>query len=656
MKRVIDFDRSYTDHVFGKVFVSLEGKRSSLPLDDCEDVIAGCHEGAVCIACHACSDSMMRISNNLPPDRRQYLLLSDEKGMSAVMGNKFIRTTKIGQKGMVVINIVDGKPDVAWLFPSSDASGGYRIKDKGQCEALYRSFCNLFWLYGDKEYRGNSKPMKADSVIGQEIPVTDRCCMQGSVKDTLHRFEGGSFYADDPGSIPNIFDDVYVRECDNPGRWADGGDYTLRLYEGTHGFSMVSKGADGYLLPSRTEEGCVNWSIRMTSSQTSALTKTFVPSWEYREVVDLTETIGREIRYLSKAKEKVPIKKRDSVTDDHTCLTVEEYLDDRMSEESYLSTIDLDHPVAETMTYNITLHPPGLPSGSEKDPMYQSWGDAIIKWKNALDVLSKDGDKQLGPVHEGTDRIGLANDLNDLKAEASELAEMGISVMGSTRIEALRQQYVKLCGKFEDFRASCDKAIQKKKFHDKKGQDVQTIQSELENLRKKHSELDEKLKGHESKLEKLVSEKTKLDEEISELDKKIEKAGKKDNKRGEYQKQKNALVDSRDNITKDIVAINQLKTSFEKVAKDIDSKQSELERIKASAFEYRQNPLHANNRLVPKDIDFPKEPLPRDDRFILYVGKGRRFITVPGDESDKILTDEGLVKDSEFYGATIVVR
>ena len=656
MKREIRFDQSFKDHIFGKVFVSLEGEQPSFPLEDCNEILAECHEGAVCIASNTCSDSVMRISNSLPPDRRQYLLLSEEKGMSAVMGNKFIRTTKVGQKGMVIINIVDGNPDVAWLFPSSDARGGYKIKDKVQCEALYRSFCNLFWLFGDKEYRGNSKSIKADSVIGQEIPVTDRCCMEGSVNDIFYRFEGGSFYADDPEDMPKSFCDVYVRDCDNPGHWADSSNYSLKLFEGTHGFSMVAKGNDGYLLPSRIDNGCVNWSIHMVPDQVSEFVKSFVPGWEYKDGVDLTETIGKEIRYLSKAKEKIPIKKKDSKSDGFICSTVEEYLDDKKSADAYLKTVDLEHPVAETMTYNITLDPPRLPGGAVKDALYESWAGSIKQWKGALNVLSEDGDKQIRTVHEGTDKIGLTNELNDLKAEVSELAESDLSLMGTTRIEALRQQYSKLCDKFEAFRESCDKAIQKKKFEDDKKEKIATIQSDLESLEKKQSELKEKLKGQESIYEKDNAKRTELDKKIKDLDGKIAKADKKDKKREELLKEKKNLTDERDKMTKEINEINRLKGLLEQNTKDEESKQSKLKEAEASVFEYRQNPLHAKNRLTPKNLSFPDEPLPRDDRFILYSEKSARYITVPSDESDKILTNDDLIKDSKFYKATIVVR
>ena len=109
-------------------------------------------------------------------------------------------------------------------------------------------------------------------------------------------------------------------------------------------------------------------------------------------------------------------------------------------------------------------------------------------------------------------------------------------------------------------------------------------------------------------------------------------------------------------MTREINEVNRLKGLFEQNVKDTESKRTILKETEDSVFEYRQNLLHAKNRLVPKNLDFPGEPLPRDGRFILYTEKSARYITVPSDESDKILTNDDLIKDSKFYKATIVVR
>ncbi len=682
MNREIEFTESYKDHVFGKVFVSMEGVPSELPLDDPEDIITGCYEGVVCIASHVCSDTVVKISNALQDDKRQYLLFSEEKGVSSVLGNKYVRVTKTGQRGMVVINIVEGIPDVAWIFPSSESKMGYKITDKKQCEILYRSFCNLFWQCDGIEYRGSSNSSKAETAFGQEFQMSDRCCMNGAYADVISRYKEGTVYADDLDDVPAIFSEVYLRDGEKPERWVND-NYKLKLFERTHGFSMVVKGNDGYLLPSAPDNNAVNWSVRINKDQISELKDSYTPGWEYKENNEIKKTIGKSIRYLTSSKVSIPIEKKIKIEDDLRCSSIDEYLSDEDSRASYLTSVDNDHPVAESVEYKVTLHPPELPRGASEDNLYDSWNETIEQWKDALDILSNDGDKQIGTVPDGTERIGLLNTLSDLKIKIDELKSVDISVVGDTRLNASLKQYESLCDNFEDFRKSCDMAVQRKKFEDDRSREMRDINSNLESLAERRSDLERKLDGHEKIISKNTERSSELEkkigaigDEIKTLNQKIEdlrskiKKEKKDKDKDKIQKdidryqgqkedlqgQKRTMEGERDALVKEKREIESSKSALELNIRDTETKQAKLKEVSERVFEYRQNPLHIKNKLVPKKFSFPGEPLPRDRRFVLYSDKGTRYLTVPDEEKDEIFKDSALLKDAAFYNAKIVVR
>ena len=610
MKKQVDFDRDYGNHIMDEIFIEANRTGKTAPIMSLSEILNEINGGAVCISANSCTDT---IANEICGDLnhkevRQYILLSDKKSAKRILGKKYVRILTVPQNGMILIHILNKKVRT-WLFSDASSQMGFEVSG----DDTYKSFCNLFWSKKiDCEFRGDDVERDPDSPLTQDISVDDRCSMPGQATDLIDRYNQDLFLQDIKSDIStDRFTKLHVSEMSGVERVCLAATGSVELFDkgDVSGFSLVGDGKAGYLLPSHIDSNAVNWSVPLNIKTYGAISDAFGCTWEYAKTAKLKETVGKKIRYADTFASMIPIEPVATVEKDYRCESVEEYQNKSAIEKSFMGTVDESRPAASRIEYHVTASPPMVPSKSKKDNLHTEWDNRTNEWISTLEGLKADCGKYYNMVSDlgGKTATSLGNRKNDICTEIDSLAQSKISIMSKPKRDQIMGSYKNICNKCEGFRADCDKVIQEQKF-------IRDQKMRIQNLEGDISKLEEKIEGSVKHIKELESSEAK------------EKT------------------------------INKEKENLDRLRKSLAAKHTELDTEKGKIYKYEENALHSGNRIVAKIFSFPSEELPVYEAALLHTSDGVRYISIPDSSDESCLSDSVLLQDAQRLKAKLVVR